>query len=85
MVVDELLMEGLRLMVIGMGIVFAFLLLLVGVLRGMSAIVLRFAHEARIAKDGEGTSTLAPKTEEMELVAVISAAVARYRRSRQGH
>ncbi len=37
--------EGLRLMAIGMGIVLAFLLLLVGVLRAMSAAAMRFAPE----------------------------------------
>jgi oxaloacetate decarboxylase gamma subunit len=65
--VTDLLMDSLRLLVVGMAIVFAFLLLLVGVMRAMSAAVMRLAGDA-----GEG-----------ELIAVITAAVARFRRDRR--
>lgn len=81
MTVPDLLVEGLRLMVIGMGIVFSFLLLLVGVLRLMSAAVVRLSPDAsRLPVDAsadEGEVT------DAGVIAVISAAVARYRRDRQ--
>jgi oxaloacetate decarboxylase gamma subunit len=74
-----LLLESLRLLVIGMGIVFAFLLLLVGILRFMSWAVLRFAPvpaapQPRIVGAGPGAD--APP------VAAIAAAIARYRADR---
>ncbi len=68
---NELLLESLRLLGVGMGIVFGFLLLLVGILRLMSALVLRFAP-----------AELPPphQTDPDDLIAVITAAIARYRR-----
>ncbi len=42
---SALLIESLSLMVIGMGIVYGFLLLLVGALRLMSSLILRLAPE----------------------------------------
>ena len=83
MLVYETLMEGFRLMGIGMGIVFAFLLLLVGVLRAMSAVVMRFSPEALVSGAGEGAGKPTQATDDAELVAVISAAIACYRRGRQ--
>ena len=83
MPVYEALMEGLRLMAIGMGIVFAFLLLLVGVLRAMSAAVLRISPEPLASGAGGGAGTPTRETDDVELVAVISAAIARYRKGRQ--
>jgi oxaloacetate decarboxylase gamma subunit len=81
MPVSELIVEALRLMGIGMGIVFAFLLLLVGVLRLMSAAVARYAPPppALVSDAGRGGADAAA---DGELVAVISAAIARYRRAR---
>jgi len=74
--------ESLRLMGIGMGIVFGFLLLLVGILRLVSLIAQRIAP-------AEPQPTLSPNPlpnastpESDDLIAVISAAVARYRRGR---
>jgi oxaloacetate decarboxylase gamma subunit len=87
MPVSHLLLEGLRLMVIGMGIVFTFLLLLVGVLRLLSLTVQRFAPEpAPLASPDVGAASLglavapAEALAGGELVAVITAAIARYRR-----
>ena len=74
----DLLMEGLRLMAIGMGIVFAFLLLLVGVMRTMSALAMRLAPEPGLAVGGRMPG--AAEQGDAELIAVITAAVARYRR-----
>lgn len=49
MPLSDMLLEGVRLMVIGMGIVYAFLLLLVGVLRVLSLGVRRWAPQALAA------------------------------------
>jgi oxaloacetate decarboxylase gamma subunit len=76
----ETLLEGLRLMGIGMGIVFGFLLLLVGVLRGMSAAVLRYAAQPGVSGSVDGAGTLPDAAEDGELVAAISAAIALYRK-----
>jgi oxaloacetate decarboxylase gamma subunit len=66
-------------MVIGMGIVFGFLLLLVGILRVMSWLALRIAP-AEIPPLAVPAAGLAPATQESDdLIAVISAAIARYR------
>jgi len=74
--VTDLLKEALGLMVIGMGIVFAFLLLLVGVMRVMSAAAMRFTPEPpSMTADSAQT---AGKIADAELVAVISAAVASF-------
>lgn len=76
MPVTELLLDGLRLMAIGMGIVFLFLLLLIGILRLLSGAVSRFAPEppATIAHP-----PLAGEIQDPERIAVIAAAIARYR------
>jgi oxaloacetate decarboxylase gamma subunit len=74
----DLLIEGLKLMVIGMGIVLTFLLLLVGVMRAMSAAAMRLAPEPGLAV-GDRVPAAAEQADS-ELVAVITAAVARYRR-----
>lgn len=80
MPVTELLLEGLRLMAIGMGIVFAFLLLLVAVLRFMSSAVARFVPELpALSGTTAGVARAAGAAEDQELIAVISAAIARYR------
>jgi oxaloacetate decarboxylase gamma subunit len=85
--VTDLLLEGVRLMLIGMGIVFVFLLLLVGLLRALSQAVQRWAPAtppAPLAVTGAGP---APDPSRAgvntglpgELLAVIAAAVSRYR------
>ncbi|MCG6943230.1 MAG: OadG family protein [Thiohalocapsa sp.] len=71
-----LLLESLRLLMIGMGIVFSFLLLLVGMLRLMSWAALRLAPVS--AAPAPQTSAAADD----RVVAVIAAAVARYRAGR---
>jgi oxaloacetate decarboxylase gamma subunit len=73
-----LLLESLRLMLIGMGIVFSFLLVLVGILRLMSWMVLRLAPMSAEPEP----MTHAPSAEGPP-VAVIAAAIARYRADRQ--
>ena len=76
---SALLMESLWLLVMGMGIVYGFLLLLVGILRLMSATVRRLAPlETPTAAP---VASPLPAGEPEDLLAVISAAVARYRQS----
>ncbi len=77
MVID-LLIQGSELMLLGMGIVFGFLTVLVFTLRGMSRLA------ARLDTTPPGTATPEPisVTDNRQLIAVISAAVARYRASR---
>jgi len=85
MPVTELLLEGLRLMVIGMGIVFTFLLLLVAVLRLMSSAVSRFApvHPVLSGAAAGGAPHATDAMQDGELIAVISAAIVRYRANQQ--
>jgi oxaloacetate decarboxylase gamma subunit len=75
-----LLIESLRLLVIGMGIVFAFLALLVGVVRLMSWSVMRL-EPARPRPAAAGPPP-APSDQSDDLIAVISAAIACYRARR---
>ena len=74
-----LVMESLRLMGIGMGIVFSFLMLLVGILRVMSWLALKIApaEAPPLAVPAASLSAATQNTD--DLVAVISAAIARYR------
>ena len=74
--------ESLRLMLIGMGSVFAFLLLMVALLRAMSWIAGRLEPadaEAPMLAPG-GAARAEPGTD--ELIAVIGAAINRYRSER---
>jgi len=74
----ELIGESLRLMGIGMGIVFTFLLLLVALLRAMSWIALRLAPpEPELAAPPPATVPVSGFDD--DVIAVISAAVARWR------
>ena len=82
MPVNEMVLEGLTLLGIGMGIVFGFLLLLVGALNLMARLVRRFAAEPTPMALAEG-ATGAP-TDESAVVAAIAAAVALYRSRHAG-
>lgn len=77
MIWGDLMVEGLRLMGIGMGIVFTFLFLLVGLLRLMSFAVLRLSPAPPPV---EPQAIPAPESADPALTAVIGAAVHRYRR-----
>ena len=76
MAVSDLLMQGVNLMLLGMGIVFIFLMILVLAMNGMSRLAAILSgpdtHETQPETSGTGT-------EDEELIAVISAAISRFR------
>lgn len=77
---ESLISQGLSLMVFGMGFVFVFLTLLVGVTTLMSKLVMKFEPEAvPVQKKRKAAVPKAAPTENDELVAVITAAVHQYR------
>jgi oxaloacetate decarboxylase gamma subunit len=77
---NNLVIQGLELMLLGMGIVFAFLTILVFTMRGMSLLAARLDNppEPEVAQIPIDVS------DNRQLVAVISAAIAQYRASRAG-
>ncbi|MCB1875972.1 MAG: OadG family protein [Chromatiales bacterium] len=81
MPVGELLLQGVELMLLGMGVVFLFLTLLVGMVSFMSFLVTRFAPEQAEATVGlsRPPPTIGVRNDDQQVVAVISAAVKRYR------
>ena len=78
---SDLMLEGLTLMVFGMGFVFTFLTLLVFATKTMSATVLRFAPvEELVVKPQVATVSASQQVaNDPQLMAVLSAAVHRYR------
>jgi oxaloacetate decarboxylase gamma subunit len=79
MSVADLLLEGVKLMVLGMGTVFMFLMLLVVAMTGMSRLARILAPEETSVVPAAQTATGSGSREDKELVAVISAAVRHYR------
>ena len=76
----DLMLVGLKLMLLGMGIVFSFLIVLVFALKGMSRLAGWLAPEIEEpALAGITPRQSLRQTHDEELVAVISAAVARFR------
>jgi oxaloacetate decarboxylase gamma subunit len=74
----DLLMQGFELMLLGMGIVFCFLVLLVFMMQGMSWLAHRIGGEALY--HSEPAPSVAPvPAAETDLIAAIGAAVYRYR------
>ena len=80
----ELLLEGVELMLFGMGIVFAFLVLLVFAIRLMSALVARFAPESTPLASASPTPTppTAPQVDS-DTLAAIQAAIRQHRAKRR--
>jgi oxaloacetate decarboxylase gamma subunit len=75
MAISDLMMEGVNLMLLGMGMVFTFLAVLVVALNGMSRLASALAGPEAPA----ATSGAAKGEADAELIAVISAAINRYR------
>ena len=77
---ESLISQGLSLMVFGMGFVFVFLTLLVGVTMLMSKLVVKFEPVA-VVPPKKSRRNVAPAVvaKDDELVAVITAAVHKYR------
>lgn len=78
--VTELLTEALNLMVIGMIAVFAFLLLLVLIVQGISSVIQRYFPPQAIEKPVLTNSTASGPTP--AVIAAISAAVHQYRQQK---
>jgi oxaloacetate decarboxylase gamma subunit len=76
---SNLVLQGVELMLLGMGIVFGFLTLLVFTLRGMSMLAERLDGTAMVQPAAAAPVDV---SDNRQLVAVISAAVARYRAPR---
>lgn len=74
--IPELLASGVKLMLIGMGIVFLFLLLLVGVIQQSHRIMKRLEDQS--SASGPAAAADVGGTDDGELVAVIAAAIHRY-------
>lgn len=79
---SNLLLQGLELMLLGMGIVFGFLTVLVFTLRGMSLLAIRLHVDQPTLPAQPAVAVAAP--DQRQLVAVITAAVDRYRATRAG-
>lgn len=77
----DLFAQGFELMLIGMGVVFAFLLLLVGMVSLMSRLVARFAPDAEPApaRPAAPAATSPAAAVDRRTLAVIREAVARHR------
>ncbi len=81
MPMSDLIMNGFELMLLGMGIVFTFLMILVVALNVMSRIAFHFDNteeELTATTSTPATQTMG-KPENTALIAVISAAISRYR------
>lgn len=76
---DNLISEGLNLMVFGMGFVVVFLTLLVFATTGMSKVVDKFFPEAPAQPAAKKTAPAAAANNNDELIAVMTAAVHKYR------
>ena len=75
----ELMVEGVNLMLLGMGSVFLFLTLLVVALGLMSRIAKLLSKEERLTLPTSAAGLAQPGVGDEELIAVISAAVSRFR------
>ena len=78
MPVADLLVQGIELMVLGMGIVFSFLVLLVFMMQGMSWLAHRIGGEEHYHAESGPASAPAPAAE-ADRIAAIGAAIYRYR------
>jgi len=79
MALSDMLMSGLELMVLGMGMVFVFLAMLIVVMQGMSILADRLHQEAPGASSQAPVQVTGGGASNPNLIAAISAAVSRYR------
>ena len=84
MPMSDLLMNGFELMLLGMGIVFTFLIILVVALNVMSRIAFYFDTTEEVPLAAPTPQTMG-KPENTALIAVISAAISRYRSAHTHH
>lgn len=71
----NLVIEGVKFMMLGMGIVFLFLVLLIITMNAMSKIVQRYFPEPHPAPSQTSSSTAASSADRMKKVAAIAAAI----------
>lgn len=78
----NMLMSGLELMVLGMGMVFLFLVVLIVCMQGMSLLAARLSPEAPATSHSTPRVVSGGDASDPRLIAVLSAAVSRYRSTR---
>jgi len=83
MPIADLMLAGVELMLLGMGIVFGFLILLVFVLKGMSRLSVLIDGEHDVQLPAVAVSSPVTDTDQVP-VPIIAAAVARYRATHNG-
>ena len=77
-IVDPMVMEGVQLMLVGMGTVFVFLTLLVFAVRVMSAMILKYAPQTQTQAQID-TSKVSPTAVPAAHVAAVAAAIKKHR------
>ncbi len=77
---NEILIEGIELMITGMGIVFAFLAMLIAAVNVMSSVVQRYFPVQQLAKPVSPSFT---SSSDSGIIAAITAAVTQYRNKHQ--
>lgn len=78
----ELFLEGVNLMISGMGFVMVFLLLLIGAIDTMSKFINRFLSRTELQPEQLKSTTAATEDDLERLRPVIVSAIAHYRRSK---
>ena len=76
---DDLLREGITLMITGMGFVFVFLTLLVFTTKAMSRVVVALVPEQTFPPNPDGTGQQPHNIADPHLLAIISAAIHKHR------
>ena len=79
MPVTELMMDGVHLMLLGMGTVFTFLVILVAAIVAMSRLASKLSTETRSGMPASVPPQPVGTEDDGELIAVISAAISRFR------
>ncbi len=69
----NLIVEGLKFMALGMGTVFVFLVILIGMMNLQAKIIGRFFPEPHVAPDGHGKAPSAPAKDNKKIAAITAA------------